>query len=196
MQAGDYTATGEIAVTWSNLIKTTHEEVVAKNEIATANSERPPQPYEAVINVVKNVAYRLNRSEIIFSPEIVIPLLEKYCLEFQKDVGPPTWVMDLFIDIDVGYERIVQELEKMIHNPVAPFDGRNSKYVKRDLLYVIGQWFSHCVRHNEEVFGGAENVFYVQDLLAYLTSPGSGLDAQLANEARELRVKIDRVLRR
>lgn len=196
MQAGDYTGTGEITATWNNLIKATHDEIEARNQTASGSGERPPQPYEAVINIVKNVAYRLNRSEIIFSPEIVIPLLEKYCLEDQKDVGPPTWVMDLFIDIEVGYERIVQELEKMIHNPVAPFDGRNSKYIKRDMLYVIGQWYNHCIRHNEDIFGGSENVFYVTDLLMYLTSPGSGLDAAMANEARELRVKIDRALRR
>lgn len=192
-KASDYTNPADISATWDNLIDSKHNETVAKIEAAGGQNAQAPQPYETIISVVRDLAYKLNRSEFTFPPEMLVRKLEAYAIEKQKGVGPSTWVMDLFFEVGISYERVVQVLESMIHEPIPPFNStKNQKYILQDTLYAIGKWYQDCVRHNQEIFNG--NALYIDELLTTLMK--SGLDGVQAEEARELRVRIARALRR
>lgn len=155
---------------------------------------QPAQPYEVIIIAVRDLAYRLNRSETTFPPEQLIPKLERYSYEQQRGVGPPTWVVDLFIEIGIPFERIVPILESMIHNDEAPFHGRARKYIAHDALYAVERWYQDCIRHNRDVFGGSEYAAYISDFVHMLMT--NGLEGSKIHEAQELRVRIERNLRR
>jgi nuclear pore complex protein Nup155 len=147
-------------------------------------------PYEAVVTAIRALAHRLNLSESTFPPTILIPMLEKYAYEFQRDVGPRTWVADLFIDVGVPYETIVQVLEGMIYNDEMPFQGRNRSVIAREMLHVIRRWVGDCVRNNERLFGGEEVATSVASVLDMLTR--NGLVGEEVNEAVELRRRIEK----
>lgn len=176
------------------MIDAKHNEALAKVEVARATgTQNAPLPFETIISVVRDLAYKLNRSEFTFPPEMLVRKLEAYAVEKQKGVGPSTWVMDLFFEVGISYERVVQVLESMIHEPIPPFNsGKNQKFILQDTLYAIGKWYQDCVRHNQEVFNG--NALWIDELLGGLMK--SGLDSKQAEEARELRVRIARALRR
>lgn len=193
-QAAGYTNPADVDATWTNFLDATHAQILERKAAAGPADPQPPQPFEAIIVAVRDLAYRLNRSESTFPPEQLIPKLEKYAYEQQRGVGPATWVMDLFLEIGIAFERIVPILESMIHNDEAPFHGRNRKYIANDALYVIGRWYQDCVRHNKEIFGGTEYAAWLSGFLQLLTT--NGLEGDKVYEAQELRVKIDRNLRR
>ena len=152
-----------------------------------------PQPFETIISVVRDLAYKLNRSEFTFPPEMLVRKLEAYAVEKQRGVGPITWVMDLFFEVGISYERVVNVLESMIHEPIPPFNSaKNQRVVLQDCLYSIGKWYQDCVRHSQDIFNG--NALYIDELLTTLMK--SGLEGAQAEEARELRVRIARALRR
>lgn len=193
-QAAGYTNPSDVDSTWTNFLESTHGQILERIAATDPNEPQPPQPYEAIISAVRDLAYRLNRSETTFPPELLIPKLERYCYEHQRGVGPPTWVMDLFIEISVSFERIVPILESMIHNDEAPFHGRNRRFIANDALYVIDKWYQDCIRHNKEIFGGSEYATWISNFLNMLTQ--NGLEGNKVFEAQELRVKIERNLRR
>jgi nuclear pore complex protein Nup155 len=99
----------------------------------------------------------------------------------------------LFIEIGVEFPVIVGTLEKMIYNDEAPFSGRNRRFLGADALYAITRWYKDCIRHNRDIFGGAENAAWVSQLLAQIAS--LGLEGPKVLEAQELRQKIDSYLR-
>ncbi len=192
-KAADHTNPADISSTWHNLIDATHNGAARKIEEAAGNGTQAPQPYEVMISTIRELAYKLNKSDFTFPPEMLIRKLEAYRIEKQRDVSPKTWVMDLFIDVDISYERIVQVLESMIHEPVPPFNSiRNQKVILSDALYAIGKWYQDCVRHNQPLFAGAE--LWIDELLMILMK--NGLDGNEMDEARELRVRVDRQQRR
>ncbi|KFY49278.1 hypothetical protein V496_10134 [Pseudogymnoascus sp. VKM F-4515 (FW-2607)] len=193
-QAAGHTNPSDVDVTWTNFLDSTHGQILEKAAAAGPNDPLPAKPYEAIINAVRDLAYRLNRSESTFPPELLIPKLERYAYEQQRGVGPPTWVMDLFIEIGTAFERIIPILEGMIHNDEAPFHGRNRRFIANDALYVIEKWYQDCIRHNREVFGGVDYAAGISTFLNMLTQ--NGLEGDKVYEAQELRVKIERVLRR
>ncbi|OBT97132.1 hypothetical protein VE01_04801 [Pseudogymnoascus verrucosus] len=193
-QAAGHSNPSDVDVTWTNFLDSTHGQILEKAAAAGPNEPLPAKPYEAIINAVRDLAYRLNRSESTFPPELLIPKLERYAYEQQRGVGPPTWVMDLFIEIGTAFERIIPILEGMIHNDEAPFHGRNRRFIANDALYVIEKWYQDCIRHNREVFGGVDYAAGISTFLNMLTQ--NGLEGDKVYEAQELRVKIERVLRR
>lgn len=193
-QAAGYTNPADVDATWTNFLDATHAQILEKTAETGPTDPQPPKPYEVVIIAVRDLAYRLNRSETTFPPEQLIPKLEKYAYEQQRGVGPATWVMDLFIEIGIAFERIVPILESMIHNDEAPFHGRSRKYLANDALYVIERWYQDCIRHNKDLFGGSEYAAGISDFLQMLTT--NGLEGNKVHDAQELRVKIERNLRR
>lgn len=189
-KASDHANPADVSATWDNLIEATHSAALSRIETEGAQA---PQPYETIISVVSNLAYKLNRSEFTFPPEMLVRKLEAYAVEKQRGVGPSTWVMDLFFEVGISYERIVTVLESMIHEPIPPFNSaKNQRVILNDTLYTIGKWYQDCVRHNTQLFHG--NEMWVDELLVTLQK--NGLDGTKAEEARELRVRIAAALRR
>jgi len=183
-QAADHRNPSDIKTTWQNLLERVHEEAADRGE---------PLPYEAISEKVRSLGNRLNLSESMFPMSDLVPMLKRYAYEFQNNVGPETWVMDTFIDVQVPYESLVSVLEGMFYNDEAPFQGRNRRYIANDLIYVISLWFRETSRGAEAVFGGESNAEGVSQLLQVLMQ--SGLDEQRGQQCQALRLRIEHTLR-
>lgn len=101
--------------------------------------------------------------------------------------------MDLFLELQVPYESIFPVLEGMLYNTVAPFDGRNRRYIAADMLHLLQRWFHDSSRGGAKVFGGDANAAAISETLQLLQQ--TGLDAERMEECRALRVRIEHVLR-
>lgn len=185
-EAADHRNDADINSTWQNLLDATHAKVVE-------NPKATEKPFEAVINMVRDMAHRLNLSESTFSPAVLIPMIEKYALECQRDVGPQTWVVDLFIHVNFPFETILNILQTMFYNDVAPFSGRNRRILGDHMLYTIQQWYQECVRTNARLFGGEGNAQEISQLLVMLSQ--NGLGKEEVDKALDLRNNIDRAFR-
>ncbi|KAA8646885.1 hypothetical protein EYZ11_005975 [Aspergillus tanneri] len=182
--AADYRDAGDIRATWQHLLQTIHDETIEKGEI---------QPFEAVIEKVRSLGSRLRMSETVFPIPSILPMLERYALEHQRGVGPPTWVIDLFLDLSVAYETIYAVLESMFYVDEAPFHGSNRKYIAKDLLYLIERWFHDTVRLGGVVFGSDAVAERISETLVLLQQGGIAPDqVQLA---QDLGRRIEDVLR-
>lgn len=142
------------------MIDDTHEKTVARGS---------PQPYEAVIDKVRSLGSRLQLSEAIFPLRELVPMLERYSLEFQRNVGPPTWVVDLFLDLGIGHDALYFVLETMYYTDEAPFHGTNRRFIAQDILYLLEGWFATSVQLGGMVFGSDVVAERVSELLLILT---------------------------
>ncbi len=122
-----------------------------------------------------------------------MPLLEKYAFEHQRGVGPPTWVIDTFLDLQVPHESILPVLEAMFYNDEAPFQGRNRRFIANDMLYLIQRWYQDSGRSGGRIFGGDSNALAISQTLLMLQQ--NGIDDDKAQECQVLRMKIEQMLR-
>jgi len=185
-EAADHRNNADINATWQSLLEATHAKVANDPNAAEL-------PYEAVINMFRDMANRLNHSESTFPPTFLIPLIEKYALESQRGVGSPTWVVDLFLSVSFHPETILSVLQEMFYNDIAPFTGRNKAILPNHMLYTIQQWYHECVRNNQRLFGGDENARAINELLSTLIRSGLSPDDQ--EQATELMKKIGKSFR-
>jgi nuclear pore complex protein Nup155 len=140
--------------------------------------------------MMRDMAHRLSGSETTFSPTLLIPIIETYAIEFQHDVGPRTWVPDLFISVGFPFETIVATVQSMWYNNVAPFTGQRKAILASHIIYVLGQWYEDCIRSNTRLFGSDENAQSINQLLELLARERlSALDLDALNV---LRTKITR----
>lgn len=121
-------------------------------------------------------------------------MLERYALEFQRNVGPATWVVDLFLDLGVAHESLYAVLETMYYTDEAPFHGSNRRVIAHDLLYLLNGWFHETVRLGGIVFGSDIVAERVSEMLLLLQQSGviSGEQLEIAHD---LRSRIDDILR-
>lgn len=136
---------------------------------------------------------RLRMSEVIFPINMLVPVLERYSLEFQRGVGPQGWVVDLFLDLGVAHESLYTALESMHYTDEAPFHGSNRKYITSDLLYLIACWFKESVRLGGAVFGSEIVARRISEVLLLLQQQG-GLSPEQAQDAQELRARIENII--
>jgi nuclear pore complex protein Nup155 len=120
-------------------------------------------------------------------------MLKVYSFEYQRDVGPQTWVVDTFLDLHVPYETILPVLDGMLYHDEAPFTGNNRRFIASDILYLIRRWYEYGVRSGR-LFGGEYGVSNVTHMLGVLiqTQYLSNVEKE---EARILMQRIDMVLR-
>ncbi|GFG06808.1 probable nucleoporin C890.06 [Aspergillus udagawae] len=180
----DYRNSADIRSTWQHLFQDLHDETLAKGE---------PQPYEAVIEKVRSLGSRLRMSETVFPIKDLLPMLERYALEHQRDVGPPTWIVDLFLDLGVAHETIYAVLEAMYYTDEAPFHGSNRKFIAKDLLYLIEVWYHETVRLGGIVFGSDAVAERISETLLLLQQ--GGIAPEQMQAAHELRTRIAEILR-
>ncbi|KAE8146954.1 Non-repetitive/WGA-negative nucleoporin C-terminal-domain-containing protein [Aspergillus avenaceus] len=181
----DYRNPADIRSTWQHLFQDLHDETAERGE---------PQPYEAVIDKVRSLGSRLRMSEIVFPIPALLPMLERYALEHQRGVGPPTWVVDLFLDLGVTHETLYAVLESMYYTDEAPFHGSNRKYIAKDLLYLIEHWFHDTVRLGGTVFGSDVVAASITETLLLLQQ-GGNIPPEQMQLANELRTRIEDILR-
>jgi nuclear pore complex protein Nup155 len=180
----DHRNAADVKSTWQNLIEDTHQKTVTRGS---------PQPYEAVIDKVRSLGSRLRMSETIFPIRELVPMLERYSLEFQRNVGPPTWVVDLFLDLGVAHDALYAVLESMYYTDEAPFHGTNRRYIAQDLLYLLTGWFQETVRLGGMVFGSDVVAERVSEMLLILTQ-SNVIGQDQMETAHELRSRINEIL--
>ncbi|KAL2847471.1 Non-repetitive/WGA-negative nucleoporin C-terminal-domain-containing protein [Aspergillus pseudoustus] len=180
----DHRNPADIRATWQHLLQDLHDETLARGS---------PQPYEAVIQKFRSLGARLRMSDTVFPIPALLPMLERYALEHQRNVGPPTWVIDTFFDLGVAHETIYSVLESMYYTDEAPFHGTNRKVIARDLLYTIEHWFHDTVRLGGVVFGSDLIAERVVEMLVLLQQ--GGITQEEMQVAHELRARIQDVLR-
>ena len=183
-QAADHRNPADIRSTWMNLLDRTHEEAMERGE---------PLPYEAVSEKIRSLGNRLNLSESMFPVGDLVPMVRKYAYEFQHEVGPETWVMDTFIDLQVPFESLLSALERMFYHDEAPFQGRNRRFIANDMVYIIGQWYRESSRGAGAAFGGESNAEAISQMLQVLLQ--DGLNEQRAEQCQALRLRIEHTLR-
>lgn len=124
---------------------------------------------------------------------MILPMIERYALREQRDVGPPTWVVDLMLDLEVPHETIYTTLESMFYNDEAPFTGASKKYIANDLLYIVQQWYNETVRLGGAVFGNDVMAARISEMLILVQQ--SGIPVEYVQTAQELRVLIENTIR-
>lgn len=183
-QAADHRNPADIRATWQNLLEQTHRETLEQGQ---------PEPYEAVIEVVRRMASSLKLSESTFPIPDLIPMLKMYEFDHQRDVGPATWVVDLFIELEVAFEAILGPLETMFRCNERPFRSSNRRYVGNDMVYVIQCWFQQSSQHAGIIFGSAANASEISQTLLMLAQ--NGLDEEIIEQCQVLRMRIEHILR-
>ncbi|KAL8709320.1 MAG: hypothetical protein Q9220_005913 [cf. Caloplaca sp. 1 TL-2023] len=184
-EAADHRVAGDIKATWQNLLEGVHAQVEGK--------EQGPEAYEMVADTVRSLGNRLGLSETMFPVSDLLPMLKRYAFNFQHNVGPETWVLDLFIDLQVPFEAIYGVLENMFYNDEPPFQGRNRRLIGNDIVYVARLWFQDSIRGSGALFGGEDNAIAVSEMLH--TVMQSGLDERRLEESQNLRMRIETMLR-
>ncbi|KAI9892179.1 MAG: hypothetical protein M1814_001638 [Vezdaea aestivalis] len=180
-EEADHRNPNNIRATWSNLIRSEHEAAV----------EKRVTPWEAVAETVRKMGQRLHLSESTFPVPVLVPLLETYAAERQHNVGPSTWVMDVFLNIGVEHETLVSVLSAMFQDDEPSADGRNRRVISSHLLYVIGNWYSESMREGRtSLFGSEATARQLSEILESL--PTNGLSRAEADQCRALITKIGR----
>lgn len=169
---------------WESLLQDVHEETEQKGQ---------PLPYEAVIEKFRSLGSRLRMSETTFPVPLLLPLLERYVLEHRQGVGPETWVIDLFLDLQAAHEALYSVLEALFYNDEPPFHGANREHIGRDLLYLIQRWYYDSVRVGGIIFGSDTLAARVSEMLLLLQQSNMGPEA--TQLCQELRLKVEQVLR-
>lgn len=151
--------------------------------------EQIERPYEAIVNIIREMSQKLSGYEVVFSPNILIPLIETYAAEHAYP-GPINWVPDLFISVSFDFDIIINVLEGMFYNEVDPFVGPNKKILADHIVYVAEQWHADCVRHNKRIFGGEVQKDLVGQTLAELNAAAYRDDPVGRQRVMELRKVI------
>ncbi|KAL7276341.1 hypothetical protein RUND412_000680 [Rhizina undulata] len=168
-QAADYRGANEIRKCWQQLIAQTHDKAVAEGSV---------QPFELVADTVRRLGQRFSLSEYIFPPSDLVPLLEAYAYEHQRDVGPPTWVVDALLDAGIPHETLVRILDDMFYRDEVPFRGTARRRLIRDVIYVIERWVQSAVRvgRGGALEGGFKKEFVEGVLQGYGRVAGDSVD--------------------
>jgi len=177
----DHRDEANINATWQNLLNQTHNQV---DEVPP--QQRTMQPYEAVINMIRDMSHRLAGSEMVMNSRLIIPMIEAYAYE-NNGTGPRNWAVDLFISVQFPFENILTILQSMYYNESPPFIGRSKKWLASHMLYTVQQWYDDCLRNNARIFGGDAQA---RDVSLILNELRRGLDPAEAQVADELQRRI------
>ena len=136
-------------------------------------------------------------SESTFPIQILVPMLEKYGFEHQRRVAPPTWVVDLFLELQVPYERLFDVLEAMFYTNEAPFLGTSRKVIANDLISLIGQWLHDTMKGSGIILDSEVTALRVDQMLQTLLQAGAqaGVDQEMMRTCRLTRERIGQLLR-
>ena len=143
------------------------------------------------------MASRLRLSEHVFPITVLLPMLEIYAFEFQRGADSPTWVIDIFLELETGCEVLFDVLEFMWGANEAPLSDRNRGVLANHLVHVIEYWFHDTSKGGGILFDSEAGAARVDQMLHVLLRDGAqaGLDAPTAEKCRSLRQRIAQFLR-
>ncbi|BFZ64082.1 hypothetical protein YB2330_005220 [Saitoella coloradoensis] len=176
-QAADYRVSHEITACWEKIIQKEHERSVVKGTI---------QPWEAVSEVIRRLGLRFSPSESIFEPEHLVPMVEKYSLEKQKDVAPSGWVPKAFLSARVPPEQLFSILDEMYDRKEYPWQGKAALLILvRDILVICEHWVNEASKLGTR--------FAYEKVLAALAGYGKTVeDRETRQRLSELEAEIRR----
>lgn len=134
----------EIKKCWEQLISEKHKKAL--------EAPHGAQPYELVAEALRYLGGRFAHSEYIFPPGDLIPLLEIYAYEHQRDVGTPGWVVDTFVEAGVPEETVLRVLEAMFWQDEVPFKGTARRRLLADAVYAVEKWWMKVVKRGGDGF--------------------------------------------
>lgn len=182
----DHRNPADIQSTWQLLIEQVHQE---------AETEQQIRPFEAVALKVRSLGQRLHTAEATFPVPILLPMLLRYALEYQNNAAPPTWVLDIFLELDVRPQPLLLVVEQMYYTNEQPFVGRNRRVLASDLVYLVQAWLLESERHGDSVvFGSEESAAGVEEILTSLVR-SQDLDADKREAVEILRGRIAQAMR-
>jgi len=178
----DYRGPLEIRKCWETLIGQIHEKAISDGRC---------QPWEAIADTVRRLGHRFSLSEYIFPPTDLIPLLEAYTNIKQRDIGPPSWVVDTLLDAGVPHDVLLRILDDMFWRNEVPFEGNSRRRLVRDAVSTADKWF--CESLKGKTFGGVRTTIgagfkpeaVAQVLEAYLRS-GVDLGPEIRGKLEKL----------
>lgn len=177
----NHTNTADINDTWRRLIDDVHATTEALPD--------GPLPYEAVIEKIRSLGSRLRLSESVFPVQTLVPLLEQYSLERQRQVALNHWIVDLFLDLGVAHQSIYSVLEAMYYTDAVPFSGANRRFLANDMLYLLEKWFQETGRIGGLLFGSSQVAERVSESLLLLQQ-GSHNTPEVRERSADLRRRI------
>ena len=180
----NHTNTADINETWKHLIDDVHK----KTEVRGS-----PQPYEAVIEQLRSLGSRLRSSDAVFPVQVLIPLLETYSLQHQRQAALNHWIVDLFLDLDVPHQTIFGVLEAMYYTESVPFTGANRRFIANDMIYLLEIWFYETSRVGGLLFGSSQVVEQVTETLDLLQQ-GPETTPEVRERTADLRRRIVELL--
>ncbi|KAF2091757.1 non-repetitive nucleoporin [Saccharata proteae CBS 121410] len=183
-QAADIRNQAEIKPVWQNLFQSLHQNVEEEGQV---------HPWEVVAQRVRELGARLGLSDSTFHIPTLLPLLEEYRFRYQRGVGPPSWVVEVFLDLQVPHETLVMVLEGMFHNNEAPFQGRHRRWLADDIVHVIANWYAVTTRAGSFAFGNDDTAASVLEILRTVEA-AAVLSDEYAEMALDLRARISYAL--
>lgn len=183
----DHRDLSQIKSTWQQLLQSVHDETVTRD---TA------QPYEVIAEKIRSLGNRLRLSESIFPIPLLLPMLEKYAFEYQRGVASTMWVIDLFLELQVEYEKLFDVLESLWYANEAPFYGKNRGVLANDLLYVIEHWLHDTIKGGGIILDSEADAVRVVEMLHTLLQTGAdaGLNDAKKQQCQLLRERIAQFL--
>lgn len=131
------------------------------------------------------MAHRLGASENTFNAHLIIPLVERYALEHQREPGADAWVPDLFLDVGFPPETCVTIIQQIWYSNLAPFTGAGARVLASHIVRLVDGWYEECLSRNERAFGSEENAREIGELMVQVAeSLPMGLERQNAEEVR------------
>ena len=182
-QAADHRDASAVKQTWQQLLQQTHDETVAAGEA---------QPFETISRQMYDLGSKLRLSESTFPVPMLLPLLLAYSYEHQRNIAPPHWVVDIFLQLEVTFEQLFDVLEIMFYSNDAPFVGSVRKVIVQEILYVVEKWWYESTKAGGIPFGSEQGVGRVEEMLEVCLKNAreAGVDAEMANQCRIMREHI------
>ncbi|KAL8918572.1 MAG: hypothetical protein Q9208_007284 [Pyrenodesmia sp. 3 TL-2023] len=184
-EAADHRVGSDIKATWQNLFEHTHQQA--------EDAGQALQAYEKIAEQVRSLGNKLGLSQTMFPVGELLPMLKRYAHNFQPHASSETWVLDIFIDLQVPFETIYATLENMFYNDEPPFQGSNRRLIGNDIVYLAKMWFQHSIRGSGPPFAGQDNAAAVSQMLHMVMQVG--LDEPRLEECQNLRIRIEALLR-
>ena len=157
-QIADHRNSQQIKQTWQWLIDTEHQSAVAEGQA----------PWERVAEKVREVGKRLRLSETTFPVQTLIPLLERYSVQDESTLGAKNWVVMIFFDLEIPYERIFDTFEAAFYTGEQPFVGAGRRPIAVDLVPTIGNWFAQTSQGGGVLFDSEPGARRVEQMIETL----------------------------
>ncbi|KAK3049904.1 hypothetical protein LTR09_008824 [Extremus antarcticus] len=187
-QVADHRNPADIKATWQNLIDQTDDQ-------SQALYGRSALSWETVGEKVRELGRRLNVSDATFPIQILLPMLERYAMAAHDQKPPSSWVLDLFLALEIPHETLLPVMEQMYYGNEHPFVGGKRRVLAGQMVYLMQSWFEESERRGERVpFGSEENMSVVSDCAAALLRTGD-LDGGARSGAEGLVGSVVRAMR-